>query len=112
MVKRRYKLPPPTNYSARHPAQVERCSFGTESLKAGSVAADDSRPCRVALVGRLAAIGLVTYVLWRGSAAAIGMLVPGEPTAFELVPAALIASAPLTWYLWVTVLEPIRLRRS
>jgi hypothetical protein len=62
-------------------------------------------------LGGLAASALVTYLFWIGSVAAIGMLVPGETTAFELVPAAAVALAPLAWYLWVTMLEPLRLRR-
>ena len=61
-------------------------------------------------LGGLAAIGLVTYLLWLGVAAAMGMLLPGEATALALIPAAIVALLPLGWYLWVTALEPWRLR--
>jgi hypothetical protein len=59
----------------------------------------------------LAAVALVTYLVWIGTAAAIGLVVPGDGAAVQLIPAALISLVPIGWYVWVTIVEPIWIGR-
>ena len=60
----------------------------------------------------LVAIGLVSFLFWYGSLVAIGMILPGDMGILELVLAAMVALAPLGWYVWVTIVEPLRLKHA
>jgi hypothetical protein len=60
----------------------------------------------------LVAIGFVSFLFWYGSTVAIGMILPGDIGILELVPAAIVALAPLGWYVWVTIVEPLRLKHA
>jgi hypothetical protein len=60
----------------------------------------------------LVAIGFVSFLFWYGSSVAVGMVLPGEIGILELVPAPIVALAPLGWYVWVTIVEPLRLKHA
>ena len=58
----------------------------------------------------LAAVATVSFFLWYVGLAATILLVPGELRPVHLVPAAIVGLAPLGWYIWNTLFEPLRLR--
>ena len=60
----------------------------------------------------LVAIGFVSFLFWYGSLVATNLVLPGDTGILELVPAAIVALAPLGWYLWVTIIDPLRLKHA
>jgi hypothetical protein len=50
--------------------------------------------------------------MWIAAAAATNLVLPGDIGILELVPAAIVALAPLGWYVWVTIVEPLRLKHA
>jgi hypothetical protein len=67
-----------------------------------------------ALLWVLGLVGVATvgFILWYGGLAATNVVLPGEVQEAHLVPAAIVGLAPIAWYVWLTLIEPLRLRQG